>query len=63
MDVIALELQKICKLRNEVILVGVSALITNLLNSILFSFDGTKLQSPTFPLAKPTANCNSPELR
>lgn len=35
----------------------------HLLNSMLFSFDGTKLQSPTFPFARPTANCSSPQLR
>lgn len=35
----------------------------NLLNSMLFSFDDTKLHKPTFPLAKPTASNKSPELR
>lgn len=30
---------------------------------MLFSFDDTKLQRPTFPFAKPTANNKSPVLR
>lgn len=30
---------------------------------MLFSFDETKLHSPTFPFAKPTASSKSPALR
>lgn len=37
--------------------------LLNLLNSTLFSVDDTKLHSPTFPFARPTASSKSPELR
>lgn len=49
------------QLKNHLVLVNFCA--RNILNSMIFSFDDTKLSNPTFPLVKPTASRRSLELR